>query len=137
LRKSSVTRPDRRSRNWIRALHLRRRPAPHVFGPRQTEVLDLRLPVLGHEDVRGLDVPMDDSLGRTCMGSVSELHTELRDLLRLERLPGEAAQRLALVLVDAANGADMRVIEGRGNSCLRLRNLAGLEWSGRFRGAGS
>ena len=43
----------------------------------QAEVQDLGLPALGDEDVRGLDVPVNDPLGVRGVQGIRELNAEL------------------------------------------------------------
>lgn len=76
------------------------------------------------EDVRRLDVTMDDPL---CVGRVErigELDAPIEDLLDLDRLSGDTLaqclavqefhrqERLAVVLVDVVDSADAGVIQG-------------------------
>ncbi len=108
----------------LRVFSFFRRSTPHALDLREAEVEDLRFPPFGHEDVRGLDIPMNDPLGVGRIQSIRELDADLQELLRLEGLPGDAVlERLALqklhgdegltlVLVYVVDGADVSVIEG-------------------------
>jgi hypothetical protein len=105
---------------------------------REPEVEDLHLPARVHEDVRRLDVPVDDAL-RVCRlervghlgGHVHELRgvespasDQVRQRLALEQLHHDEV--LPLVLVDGVDGADVRVVEGGGRPRLALEALERL-----------
>ena len=101
----------------------------------QAEVQDLRLPALGDEDVRGLDVAVDDALRVRGVEGVCNLDREIeRDFERqrpvvdpvLQRLAVEELhrdERLALGLVDVVHRADVRVVERRGRARFALEAL--------------
>ena len=90
----------------------------------QSEVEDLGLPALGDEDVRRLDVAVDDPLGVGGVQGVGKLDSQLEQLLRLEGLSSDAVlerlalqelhgdEGLALVLVDVVDRTDVGVVEG-------------------------
>ncbi len=69
-------------------------------GPReawQPKVENLGLLALGHEDVRRLDVAVGDAFRVRRRERVGDLDREVEELIRLERLAGDALlQRLAL-----------------------------------------
>ena len=104
---------------------------------RQAEVQDLRVPALGHEGVRGLDVAVDDALGVSGVQGVGDLDRQLQQLRRLDGLARDAVleslalqqlhadEGLAFVLVDVVNGADVGMIEGGGGLGLSLEPLQG------------
>jgi hypothetical protein len=52
----------------------------------ETEVENLRLTSISHEDVRGLDVPMDDSLRVCRIESICELDSQIEHRFDLQRL---------------------------------------------------
>jgi hypothetical protein len=105
---------------------------------REAEVQDHGLPPPGHEDVRRLDVAVDDPLGVGGVESVGELDAEIeqRVVLRGSRRdavpeglalePLHADEGLALVLADVVDGADVRVVEGGSGPGLALESLPGL-----------
>ena len=90
---------------------------------RQAEVEDLGLAGAGHEDVGGLDVAVDDPLGVGRVEPVDDLDGQVQQPLHphraaldevLERLALEQLhddERLALVLPDLVNRADVGVVE--------------------------
>jgi hypothetical protein len=110
-----------------RALDCRRR---RELGEAEVEDLGLAPPRV--EDVRGLDVPVDDPLPVRGVEGVGNLDPDVHDLVdveargahvMLERLALEPLHHdvmLALVLADVVDGADVRVVEGRGGAGLAL-----------------
>ena len=106
------------------------RPRPLDLG--EAEVEDLGLAARRYEDVRGLEVAMDDPLRVGRLERVRDLGPEvqeraelegpspdpLRERLPLEQLHGDEV--LAFVLVDRVHGADAGVVEGRGRPRLAL-----------------
>ena len=121
-----------------------RRPRP--LDLREAEVEDLGLPARGHEDVRGLEVAVDDPLrvgrleGVRDLGPQVEERAELerpladplRERLPLQQLHGDEV--LALVLVDRVHGADAGVVEGRGGAGLALEARERVRVLGQLRG---
>jgi len=122
----------------LRTFNLSRRSAPRRFHLREAEVQDLRLPSVGHEDVRGLDVAVDNPL---CVGRierVGELDPQVQKLLRLDGPAGDptlqrpALQKLhgdeglAFVLVDVVDGADVGVVQSGSGAGLTLEPLLRL-----------
>ena len=59
--------------------------APPAFHFRQTEIQNLRVPAPGHEDVRRLDVAMDDPFA-CAASSASAISIASPAILRLQRL---------------------------------------------------
>jgi hypothetical protein len=57
---------------------------------RQAEVQNLGLATIRHEDVRWLDVPMDDALGVRGVESVGDLNRQVQQFVRLKRLASDA-----------------------------------------------
>jgi hypothetical protein len=115
-------------------------PQPPLFRRqlRQTEIQDLRLTALGHENVRRLDVPMDDALGVGRVQRIGNLNRQLQHFLRPEWLPGKALlqglplqilhgdEGLAFVLANLVNRADIGMVECRGGPCFPLETLQRL-----------
>ena len=106
----------------------------HQLG--QPEVEDLGVARRREEEVGRLDVPMNDPFGVRRLQTVGHLQRHRQDLVHLQPLPEHALlQRLALeqlhrdevlplVLVDVVDGADVRVIQGRGRLGLPLEALS-------------
>ena len=92
---------------------------------RQTEVQDLGLTTIRHENVRGLDVAVHDALRVCRLQPVGNLNPQLQHFLRLEQFPAQELlqglplqalhgdEGFALVLSDLVNRADIRVVERR------------------------
>jgi hypothetical protein len=103
---------------------------------REAEVEHLGVAAVGHEDVGGLDVAVHDPARVRSVERVGDLDPELEDLRRRQRpLPDPLLQRpplqvlhhqerLALVLADVVDGADVGVVERRGGHRLALEALA-------------
>ena len=95
---------------------------------RQPEVQNLRVPALGDEDIGGLDVAMDDALGVGRVQRVGDLDSSDSNASVSSGLPGDAMlqsfaiqelhgdERLAVLLADLVNRADIGMIQRR--SCL-------------------
>jgi len=110
------------------------------------EVEHLRLAAPGDEDVRRLDVAVDDAAGVRGVETVGDLDAEIehaverqrsaRDLL-LQRVAVEQLHHdelLALVLADVVNRADVRVVERRGHARLASEPIERLRVGGEIRG---
>ena len=103
--------------------------------PGQTEVENLRLPSIGDEDVRGLDIPVDDVFRMCRVESVGDLDAQIEHRPDLQRLASDQVpkglsleelhsnQSSAIDLIDFVNGADIRVIECRGGARLTVKSL--------------
>jgi len=90
----------------------------------KTEIEHLRLAALGHKYISGFDVAMDDALNVCGIERIRDLDTEIQELLQRERLAvnvmaqGIAVdelhgdERLAVLLANVINSADVRVVEG-------------------------
>ena len=110
----------------------------------KSEIQNLGLPTLGHEDVRRLDVAMHDALGVRRIQRVGKLDAQVQNFVGLEGLGADAVleglplqqfhgdERPAFVLVDVVDGADVGVIEGGGGLGLALEALQGLMVLGHF-----
>ena len=102
---------------------------------RQTEVENLGVAALGDEDVRRLDVAMDDALGVRGVERIRDLNRQRDKLVILHRTRADGVlerqaieklhgdERLAFMLVNVVNGADVGMIQRR--SGLRLALEAG------------
>jgi hypothetical protein len=90
----------------------------------QPKIENLRLTSIRDEDVRGLDVPMDDALGVCRVESIGNLDAQIEHRFDLQRLATyHVPKRLPLQqfhgdegspigLVDLVDRADVRVIQG-------------------------
>lgn len=96
---------------------------------RQAEIQDLGVAAIGDEDIRGLDVPMDDAFFVRGIQSVGQLHAE-SDCARnrhwparqnfLERLAFEefhSDEGSAFVFLDRMDDADAGMVQGGGGTC--------------------
>ena len=94
---------------------------------RQPEVQNLRVPALGHENVGGLDVPVNDALGVRRVKRIRRLHAQRQQGIQLHgpvldhMLESFAVQefhgdeRKAVLLANVVDRADVGVVEcGRG-----------------------
>jgi hypothetical protein len=94
---------------------------------RQTEVENLGLAAIRHEDVGGLDVAVQDAPAVRYVEPVRNLHRQLQQQPHLERpsvdamVEGAALEQFhrqegtALVFVDLVDGADVRMVQRRGH----------------------
>ena len=110
------------------------------------EVEHLRLPAAGHEDVRGLDVAVDDAAGMRGVEGVGDLDPELEHAVERQRpardlvLQRAAVEQfhddelLALVLADVVDRADVRVVERRGDARLAAEPFERLGVGGEIGG---
>ena len=110
----------------------------------EAEVQELRLLSLGHEDVRGLDVAVDDALGVGGLERVGDLDGQVEQRFRgqgpaldavlqgpsLQALEGD--ELLALALSDVVDGADAGVVEGGRRLGLPPEALEGLRVLGQL-----
>ena len=99
------------------------------------KIEDLGLTTLGQKDVRWLDIPVHDALGVGGIERAEHLYPEPQDILPrerasfdavLERLPLEPLhdeERLAVLLADIVDGADVRVIQRGGGARLATESL--------------
>ena len=105
---------------------------------RHAEVQNLGVASFDHEDVRGLDVAMDDALRMRRVQRVSNLNRQLEQHLCFEPLAVDSMlerltlqqlhddEPLALVLADLVNGTDVGMIEGGGGPSLALKTFEDL-----------
>ena len=103
----------------------------------EAEIEHLHPALARDEDVRGLDVAVQDALAVRGVEGIRDLHAEIEqeagghrlavdDLV--ERLPLEQLHReepLSLELVDGVDGADVRMVEGRRGARLALEPFDG------------
>src|SRR2546425_2966616 len=105
----------------------------HQFG--QAKVQNLGLAASRHEDVRWLDIAMNDPLRVRRIQSISNLNSQLQHLLVGKRLAGDAMlerlslqelhddEGLAWLLLDLMNHADVGMVECGGGSGFALESL--------------
>ncbi len=105
---------------------------------RETEVEKLRLSSFGDEDVRGLQVAVDDAPRVRGFQRVRDLDRDVEEGRELEWAGDQAVMKrfaveqlhgdegFALVLVDVIDGADVGVLERGGRPGLALQPLEGL-----------
>ena len=95
---------------------------------RQSEIQNLCVSPLGDEDVGGLDVAVDDSLGVGGIQCVGNLNSQAEQNVEFDGPSGNAMlqrhavqkfhgdKRLGSALADLMNGANIGMIEGRGRT---------------------
>ena len=93
---------------------------------------------LGDEDIRGLDVAMDDALDVSGVERVGNVDGNIEQAIEFERLAAdEMLERLAIekfhgdkgfavLLADVVNGADVGMIKGGGGLGFALETCEGL-----------
>src|ERR1700732_1932463 len=93
---------------------------------------------LSDKDVSRLDVAMDDSFGMRRIQCVRNLDSQLQHLLKRQRLAGDAFlqrlpvetlhrnKRLTAVFPDLVDGANVRMVQGRGGLRLAVEALQRL-----------
>src|SRR5271170_2523521 len=89
----------------------------------QSEVQNLGVPSFGHEDIGGLDVPVDDARSMGGIKRVGDLDAKRQYLLDLQRLATDAVferrafqilhrnKRLTILLPDFVDSADVRMVQ--------------------------
>src|ERR1700747_1582897 len=104
----------------------------------QPEIENLRLPSIGNEDIRRLDIPMDDALCVCSVESVGDLNAEIEQCFNFQRLACDHVpeclslqqfhrdKRSPIDLVNFVDRADVRVIQSRRGSCFPLEAAEGL-----------
>src|ERR1700747_2228112 len=102
---------------------------------RQTEIKDLYLAAPSHENIRGLDVAVDDAACVRCVQRIGNLDAEVEDLIEgqwsvvdpmLERLTVEVLhgdEGAAVEFADIVNCANIGVVERRGGTRFALKAL--------------
>src|SRR5215467_3637079 len=91
----------------------------------QSEVQNLRLTPTRDEDIRGLDVAVDDSFGVCCVQGIRDLNPKIKHGLDLKRLASDQVpeglslqqfhrdEASSIGLVDLVDRADVCVVQGR------------------------
>src|SRR6516225_10728008 len=91
----------------------------------QPEIQNLGMAALGHEDIGGRDVPVDDARSVGGIEGVGDLYAKRQYLLDLQRLATDAVferhavkelhddEGLTVVLPDLMDGADVRMVQCR------------------------
>ena len=104
----------------------------------ETEVKHLGVASSSNEDVRGLDVAVNDSFGVGGIQRVGNLDAERKNLINLQGMARDAVlqrhaieefhgdERVAVVLSDFVDSADVGVIKRRGGARLATEALQGL-----------
>ena len=89
---------------------------------RQPEIQDLRVPTFGHENVRGLDVAVDDACSVSGVERVGDVNRQTEQNIGVDGLSGDAVlqrhpvqklhgdERLLTTLADVVNRADVGVV---------------------------
>ncbi len=107
---------------------------------------NLRLPATGHEDVRGLDVTMDNALRMCPVESVCDLNAQIEEGFNLDwsaanQVPKSLAfhqlhgdEGPAIYLVNFVDDADVGVVQGRCRFGFPLEPAEGLGIAGQFFG---
>ncbi len=118
---------------------------------RQAEIQYLGVPALGHEDVRRLDVAVDDAGSVSGVERVGDVDGDGEKNVRFQRTPGDAVlqrqpvqkfhgdERFAVLLVNFVDGADVGMVQSGGGLRFALEarqrlgifsNLVGQELEG-------
>src|SRR5882762_4463399 len=99
----------------------------------QTEIENLSVPALGDENVCGFDVTMDDPFAVGRVQSIGNFNRQTEQNVGLEGLSGDPMlerqpvqklhhdEWLTILLPDFIDGADIRMVEGRGRLRLPLK----------------
>ncbi len=107
--------------------------APNRSNFRQPKIQNLGIPALGDENVRRLDVAVHDAFGMRRIQSVRDLDGEGQNQLRLHRMHADAVlqrhaveilhgdERLAVLVVNFVDGADVRMVQRRGGLGFALK----------------
>ena len=116
---------------------------------RQPEIQNLRLSSIRDEDVRGLDVAVDDALRVGRVQSIGDLDAKIEHSLDLQRLAADPVpERLPLQqfhgdegspigLVNLVDRADVRVVQGGRSLGFPLETAEGLRDRWRVRREGT
>jgi hypothetical protein len=91
------------------------------------------VPALGHEDIAGLDVPVDDARSMGGIKGVGDLNAKRQCLLDLQRFAADAVfqrhsikklhddERMTIVLPNLMDRADVGMIESGGGTSLATK----------------
>ena len=91
----------------------------------QAKVENLGVAALGHKNIRGLDVTVNDALGVCGVQSIGHVNCDSQECIQLhwtacnnvlERLPIQkfhGNESSTILLTDVVNGADVRVVQRR------------------------
>src|SRR5207245_5031161 len=102
---------------------------------REPEIQNFRLTSIRNEDVRWLDVSMDDALRMCCIERVGNLDAEIEHRFDLQRFSSDLVlegltfevlhsdEGPSFIFPNVVNRADIRVIECRGSASLLLKAL--------------
>jgi hypothetical protein len=108
----------------------------HQLG--QPEIQHLHLPAWSQENVRRLDIAMHDPLGMRRCQCVRHLDADIKQLLRLHRMSGNALlqalalqllhhdERMPVVIFNAVDGADVRDDSAAMPPALPARNVPAI-----------
>ncbi len=89
----------------------------------QAEIHDLGMPPLGHENIRRLDVAVNNSLGMRRIQRIANIQSDLQKAMQLYRFARRSVlqsdaieklhddERLVLIIVDLMDGADIGMVE--------------------------
>src|SRR6516165_11154566 len=104
----------------------------------QPEIQNLGMTALGHEDIGGLDVPMDDARSVGGIKRVGDVNAQRQDGLDLQRLATDAVfdrhafqilhryKRLTSLLPDFVDGADVGMVQGGGRAGFAAKSFQSL-----------
>ena len=127
------------------SVELRARSGRAAFGKRdfgQAEIENLGVTALGHKNICGLDVAMDDAFGMRSFERVGDFDGKGEQVVHLDRTPIDAVlerlavekfhgdEGLAVLLADVVNGADVRMIQRGGGLGFALETGQGLRVAG-------
>ena len=112
----------------------------------QAEVQNLGVAAADDKNVGGLDVAMDDSFGVSGIQSIGNLNRQSKEDIHLNRLSVDAMlqrnpvqklhgdKRLAMLVVNFIDRADVGMIQGRGRLGFALKTPESLRIAGNFVG---
>ena len=122
--------------------HGLRRDLPRICQLGEAKIQDFGRTTIHEENIRGLDVTVDDTLGVGSFEAVGDLNTDIQEFgyfdgfpadailerLALEQLHGD--ERSAFELANIVNGANVGVIERGSSACFAAETLDGLRVMG-------
>src|SRR3984885_4928211 len=110
----------------------------------QTEVQQLGLPALGHENVCWLDVAVNNAFGVRGIERVGNFNGKIQQGFGVDRPPGDAVfqrlplkefhddESLSIFLVNLMDGADVGMVQRRCGAGFTLKAVQGLAIFGKF-----